>query len=180
VKLKILTTPNPVLRKKAKKIKKIDQKIKKLIKEMIDVLQTHDDPKGVGLAAPQVGKSWRIFVLLLDSKPTVFINPVIVKQSSKTLSEVLPKEKLFLEGCLSIPNHYGFVDRSYKITVSYLDETGKKQTKTFQNLNASYIQHEYDHLEGVLFVDKVLKQNNPLYELKKDNEGKEELVPIKF
>jgi len=180
VKLKILTTPNPVLREKAKKIKKIDRQIKRLIEEMTDLLRTHDDPKGVGLAAPQVGKSLRVFVLLLDSKPAVFINPTIVKQSSKTLSQVLPKEKLFLEGCLSIPRHYGFVDRPYKISLSYLDETGKKQTKSFQNLNASYVQHEYDHLEGVLFVDKVLKQKGQLYELKTNDEGKEELVPVKF
>jgi len=180
VKLKVLTTPNPILRKKAKKIKKIDQQIKRLIKEMIVVLQAHDSPKGVGLAAPQVGKSLRLFILLSDGKPEVFINPTIVKQSSKTLSQVLPKEKLFLEGCLSIPKHYGFVDRPCKISLSYLDETGGKQTKNFQNLNASYILHEYDHLEGILFVDKVLAQNNPLYELKKNDEGKEELVPIKF
>lgn len=180
MKQKILTVPNPILRKKAKEVNKIDKKVQKVFKDLIDTLIAQKEPKGAGLSAPQIGQSVRIFAIMTKGKPKIFINPVIVKQSKKTLSRVLPKEKLYLEGCLSIPKYYSFVDRSYKITISYLDESGKRQKATYKSTSAAYIQHEYDHLEGILFVDHVLKQGNQLYKLEKDREGKDKLVPVEL
>ena len=165
---KILDVKNPVLRLKSKPVKNIDKKIKKLIKDLKDTLAVQKDPEGVGLAAPQIGKNVQLFVVDYKGFNRTVINPKIV---SKTKAKKRKKDKSdenkkkILEGCLSLPNFYGPLERSPKINVKYLDENGKDVTEKFEGFDAQIIQHEIDHLNGIVFVDKLLQQKQPLYEL---------------
>ncbi|MEY4440627.1 MAG: hypothetical protein RLY49_253 [Candidatus Parcubacteria bacterium] len=142
---------NPILRKKAKEVLSIkDTKIQELIDSMID---TCLDAPGVGIAAPQVYSTHRIFIMIpskgrnaKQSKPIAVINPKIIS-TSKTI-------KKDWEGCLSVPGIRAVVPRHVQIKVEFFDRTGKKQTKTFKDFNARIFQHEYDHLEGVMFIDR--------------------------
>jgi len=145
--LKILTNPNPILRKKALAIKDVSKaEVQKLIPQMVEVMMTRD---GVGLAAPQVGQSVRLITVRYQDGHLVLVNPKIVKKSLlKEWGE---------EGCLSVPNVYGEVKRCQKITVKYLDENGKTHKMSGEGLFARVIQHEVDHLDGVLFIDKAKK-----------------------
>ena len=145
--LKILTNPDPILRQKAKPVTNFsDKKLQKLIPEMIETMQKSD---GVGLAAPQVGESIRLAVVTYRKKTIVLINPEITKKSlMREWGE---------EGCLSVPTIYGDVKRHKKITVKYLDAQGKKQTIQAFGMLARIIQHEVDHLDGILFIDKAKK-----------------------
>ena len=187
---KILTVPNPLLRQKSKKVAKVDKKIQKIIADLLETVKNVSEPEGLGLSAVQIGQSSRIFVARLDSrsarqaktqKPAcrqagdfeVFINPKIIEASKENLSEVLKKEKLFFEGCLSVPQIYGFVDRPYQIKLEWQDEKGQKKVKEFKNKLSVCLQHEVDHLEGILFIDRLLKQKGKIYELKKDKKNKE-------
>ncbi|MEA3355605.1 MAG: peptide deformylase [Patescibacteria group bacterium] len=160
----IIKYPHPTLRKKSKPITKITPKIKKLAQDLINT--TIPDPKeplGVGLAAPQINISKRIFVAMMpDKKITIIINPQIIKSSKKMLSN-LSKNNQFLEGCLSIPGYYGFVDRPIKIKATYQTLKGLTKTVTLKSPFSSYFQHELDHLNGVLFIDHIKKSNNQLY-----------------
>lgn len=159
---KIVQKDSLVLRQVAKEIKKEDiltPKIQKIITEMKEALATQDD--GVAIAAPQIGYSFRIFVVskkvaMLNKriapedeskyKDVVYINPTIKKMS---------KEKRMLEeGCLSVRYLYGKVERCEKATVEALDENGKKFTRGGTGLLAQIFQHEIDHLDGILFIDK--------------------------
>ncbi len=160
MKRKILNVKDDRLRIKSKPVKKIDKKIKSIIKDLKDTLKNQKDPEGVGLAAPQIGINKRIFIIAPDGTPTVVINPKI-----KSVSKVKPKKgkKSIMEGCLSLPYYYSPIRKPNKITVSYLDERGKKTTKTFKDFDAQVVAHEIDHLNGVLFIDHVLKQKKPLY-----------------
>lgn len=161
---KIIPASDPVLRKKAKPVKKITKSVKKLVKDLKDTLKAQTDPEGVGLAAPQIGVGKRVFIMNYDDKITTVISPKVLsidkskkKKSTKTM-----------EGCLSIPHHYGPLTRPKEITIKYLNEKGKSATKTFKGFEAQIIQHEIDHLDGVLFVDHLLKEGKPLYELVDD------------
>lgn len=182
----IVIVPNPILRQKAKEIfvdktnKFIDKKTRLIISDLKGTLRTQKNPRGVGLSAPQIGVSKRIFVLEIEKKITTIINPQILSVSKESLTSVLPKEKRFLEGCLSVPGYWGFVDRPYKIEVCFIDQTGEKIKKTFEGKESSYFLHEYDHLDGILFVDRILEQKGKIYQIEKDKEGKEELVEIKI
>jgi peptide deformylase len=169
-KLKILTVPNPILRKRAKKVGKIDKKVLKLVQDMFTTLRRQKDPEGVGLAAPQVGKSLRIFVAKIDNKFQVFINPKIVFRSKEEISEKDEEEHQILEGCLSIPKHYGEVARAKRVKIEYTNLKGKEETKEFKDFLARIVQHEYDHLEGILFADRVLEQKGKFYKLTKDED----------
>ncbi|HKC14437.1 MAG TPA: peptide deformylase [Patescibacteria group bacterium] len=178
--MKIITAPNPILSLEAKPVEKIDSRIQELIKEMKEALTQASDPEGVGLAAPQIGQSYRIFIAKPSPKDKimVFINPEIVKITprSKTFTKkrkVGKKKKQVqkLEGCLSLKDIWGTVLRSPKLTLTYLDEEGKLQTKEFKDFLATIIQHEYDHLNGVLFPKRVLEQKGKLYKSSKDEEG---------
>ena len=142
--LKIITNPNPILRKKAEKIKDpLVLDIQKLIPEMINTMLAKD---GVGLAAPQIGKSIRLIVVRYKDNNLIIINPKIIKKSLlKDWDE---------EGCLSVPGVFGYVKRCKKITVKYLDESGKEKKLSAEGLLARIIQHEIDHLDGILFIDK--------------------------
>lgn len=154
--LKIQTgTDNPILRKKSKAVSKFDKKLKKFLKEMAETMLEKD---GVGLAAPQVGVNERIVVLnfRIDKKKwqtIALVNPEILDASVATICEE--------EGCLSLPGILGEVERYATATVKFADETGAQRILELEGLNARAIQHEIDHLDGILFVDraKKIKQN---------------------
>lgn len=168
--LKIITAPHPILLKKAKPVKKIDQKIKKLVNDMIETLKIQKDPQGVGLAAPQVGKDLAIFIIkpTKKSKPQVFINPKILKIIKSSTKEK-KKKSIKLEGCLSVPKIWGVVKRANKVLLEYQDLSGRKKREWFSGFQAIIIQHEVDHLNGILFTKRVIQENFPLYE---ENNGK--------
>ena len=166
----ILNSKNPRLRTISKPALGVDKKIKELIKDLKETLLIQKDPEGVGLAAPQIGKNVRVFVITPDSKIKVIINPEVVKtetenkKEEKTSKVQHPPGRKIMEGCLSLPNFYGPIKRNKKITIKYLNEYGEAKTETFSGIEAQIIQHEIDHLNGILFVDRLLEQKKPLYE----------------
>ena len=179
--LQIVTAPNPVLSAKAKPVVKVDKAILNLVAEMEEALDEATDPIGVGLAAPQVGKSLDLFV----TKPTaksrmfVFINPKITAKKSAP-AEKENKKTFKLEGCLSLVNIWGEVERSPEITAEYLDETGKMHKRQFRGFLATIIQHEVDHLNGILFPKRVLEQRGALYHSSKNSKGEDEFEELKI
>lgn len=147
--LPILVAPHPVLKKKCEPVETVDDEIRTLLDDM---LETMYDAPGIGLAAPQVGVSKRIIVVDCaprgaDPEPMKLINPEIVTQSDELAT--------YEEGCLSFPDQYAEVRRPATVTVKYLDENGTQQTLECDGLLATCIQHEIDHLEGVVFVDHI-------------------------
>lgn len=185
--LKIISAPSPVLSQKAKEVKKIDKSILKFLQDLSAALLSAKDPVGVGLAAPQVGKSLQIFIVkpTLKSRMQVFINPKIIKKTkinhltidsdrvnklNKTIGE---KSSTKLEGCLSLPNIWGEVKREPEIAISYLDAKGNLHNRKFNRFMATIIQHEMDHLEGILFTKRVLEQKGTLYKSHKDEKGED-------
>lgn len=175
----IVKAPNTVLTSPAGTVTSFDSKLKDRISSMIETLIATKNPKGVGLAAPQIGEPWRIFVTRPSDKTKVrvFINPVITTLSSD-VTDGVPERSNKLEGCLSIPNVWGKVKRATKLTLSYQDETGKKITEEFIGFMATIIQHETDHVNGILYTQRVLEQKGKLYQPAKDKEGKEILEEI--
>lgn len=185
--IKIISAPAPVLSQKATPIQSesiVDKNILNLINEMEQALLLAKDPEGVGLAATQLGKPLSIFVIKPAPKSPikVFINPKIVSSieykvlSKKEDSMPNTKYKIHntrLEGCLSLPNIWGQVKRKPSLTLSFLDEKGKSHTQTFKGFTATIIQHEIDHLNGVLFTKRVLEQNGQLYKSYKDEKGED-------
>lgn len=142
--MKIITYPNPILEKKSKKIKDpLDPKIQKLIKEMFETMKGSN---GLGLAAPQVGKSIQLCVIEEGGSPYVLINPKITAKSKDCI--------VAEEGCLSFPGKFIPVERYAKIKVRYLNEKGEKCKIKAENLLARVMQHEIDHLSGDLFINK--------------------------
>jgi len=177
----VVLTPDPILTQKSKAVLKIDKKVLELIEELKKTLQQAKKPKGVGLAAPQIGKPWQIFITrpTLTSPIQVFINPKIT-WLSKELSDGVPKKEKKLEGCLSIPEVWGKVKRAKALRLRFLTPDGRSQEQTFSGLMATIIQHEMDHLEGKLFTSRVLEQKGKLYKSEKDKEEKEILEEIKL
>lgn len=168
---KILKAGDPRLRETSKPVKKIDKKIFSLIAELKETLVAQKEPEGVGLAAPQLGKKLRIFVISHKDKIRTFINPEIIaasKDRNQSEKRSRTEEKSIMEGCLSLPNYYGSIKRSPTIKVKYLNTKGKKVSQTFQGLPAQIVQHEIDHLNGILFIDRLLEQKKSLYELEGD------------
>jgi peptide deformylase len=148
-----------------------------LVKDLKDTLGVQKDPEGVGLAAPQLGKNLRIFVANYKGFERVVINPKVLSIKKGKRQETKGKSKReILEGCLSLPYYYGPLKRAPKITVKYLNEKGEEVTETFEGFNAQIIMHEIDHLEGILFVDHLLKEKKPLYKVKGDEWEEVELV----
>jgi peptide deformylase len=170
----IVTVPDPVLRQVAKPVEKIDKRILDIIRGMTRALLTAKDPEGIGLAAPQIGIPLRMFLARPDLKspPLLFINPEIIKYSQR--QQAPETKKGVYEGCLSIPHHYSPIHRSMSVTVRYqtVDTAHGSQltthTRVFTGLIAHIIQHETDHLNGILFIDHVLAQNSKLYLIKGD------------
>jgi peptide deformylase len=136
---------NPILRQKSKEVKEINAEIKQLILDMIETLEAND---GLGLAAPQVSQLWRIIIAKPEpnKEALVLINPQIKKTSRK--------KEIMEEGCLSLPNISVLVERPVKITVQALDINGQPVKIKANGLLARIIQHEIDHLDGILIVDK--------------------------
>jgi peptide deformylase len=162
---KILPTTNSKLRVKSKKVSKIDKKVLALIQDLKDTLLVQKDPEGIGLAAPQIGKNLRVFIADYKDFKRVVVNPEIVSESKKTHLTKASKDKEVMEGCLSLPNYYGPLKRSDWIRVKYLNENGEEIVETFRGFDAQIILHEIDHLEGVLFVDRLLQNKKPLYKV---------------
>ncbi len=175
--LKIVTAPNDILSLPAKPVINFDNSLKKLVKEMEKTLLAQKDPKGVGLAAPQVGESLAVFIMKAypQSSLDVFINPKILStytQAKKSenkppkQSQKKTKQKKILEGCLSIPKIWSPIKRADKVLLQYQDLTGAVGQKWFSGFEAVIIQHEVDHLNGILFTQRALEQKIPLYEEK--------------
>ena len=147
----ILTEPNKLLRQVSQPVEKVDKEVQQL---MDDMLETMYAANGIGLAAIQIGIPKRIIVMDISKdenkkEPRYFINPVIKnKDTSKSTYE---------EGCLSVPNQFAEIDRPKKCEVDYLDYNGEKKTLYAEDLLATCIQHEMDHLEGILFIDYLSK-----------------------
>lgn len=174
----IILTPDPVLTKQAIPVREFNENLKKILNEMKEALLSAKDPKGVGLAAPQIGYSLQIFAIKPreNSKITFFINPQAVSVSPEIIET--PKQSTPLEGCLSIPNTWGLVKRKRVITLNYQDQNGKSFQKTFKGFSAIVIQHELDHLNGFLFTKRVLEQGGKLFEIIKGTDGKESLKEL--
>ena len=171
--LKILQAPHSILSTPVKPVKKIDKKIKRLVEDMIFTLKHQYDPPGIGLAANQVGENLSLFILWpdYDKKPEVIINPKILEKKFKSeLSKTLQ-----LEGCLSLPKIWGEVKRAEKVLLEYMDEKGNKKTKWFKGLKARIVQHEVDHLNGILFTQRVIQQGGIIYQEKGEGLKKIEL-----
>ena len=130
------------LRKKSFPVTDFGEKTAQLLDDMKETLIKSE---GVGLAAPQIGVLRRIFIVLIDDEYYECINPVIIKQSGKQIGE---------EGCLSVRGKYGTVERPMKITCSYFDRNGKARKTTVSGFTARAFCHEYDPLDGVLYIDK--------------------------
>ena len=140
---------DPVLRKKAKKVPRIDDSIQKLIDDMIEAMH---HANGVGLAAPQIGVSLRVIVLQMPEEgPIAIINPEIVKTDGT--QEVT-------EGCLSVPGYYGEITRSASVTVKGKNREGKAIRVKATGLIAEALEHEIDHLNGVLYIDHLESQEH--------------------
>lgn len=135
---------DPLLRKTSKPVKKIDARIRAILDDMVETMY---EDNGVGLAAPQVGILRRMVVIDVGDGPLKMVNPVIVERSEE--------QELGIEGCLSIPEYNGTVYRPKKLVVEYTDENGEKQSKEAEELFARCVCHEIDHLDGILFKDRV-------------------------
>ena len=139
----IFTEGDDILRKKSRKVEKINEKVIEILDDMIDTMREH---YGIGIAAPQVGILKSMFVVELDDKLYELINPEILEMKGEVEEE---------EGCLSVPDFTGYVTRKKKIEVEYTDLKGaRKQLKT-EGFEAIVIQHEIDHLDGIVFLDRV-------------------------
>jgi peptide deformylase len=145
----LIILPDPLLRQQSKPVETVDSEIQRLADDM---LETMYDAPGIGLAAIQIGVPRRMLVIDLsrddeENKPQVFINPEILKVSDDVST--------YEEGCLSIPDYYAEVERPASLTVGYVDRDGKQQTVEADGLLATCLQHEIDHLNGVLFIDHI-------------------------
>ncbi|MCG2701272.1 peptide deformylase [Candidatus Parcubacteria bacterium] len=144
--LPILINPNPILRKKSTQIRRDEIKTKEFQRLCSDMAKTMEEKDGAGLAAPQIEKNIRLVVVRTENSAVCMINPKIIKKSwAKECGE---------EGCLSVPDVFGKVKRHKKIICKYLDKKGKEIKIEAEGLMARVIQHEIDHLDGVLFIDK--------------------------
>lgn len=187
---KVLPVQNPALRSQAKPVQSFDKRIQKLIKDLQETITAQQDPEGVGLAAPQLGVLSRLFIIRSARVTLTFINPEIIWKSKETndpstrstrSGQVPPKKQLetgkskleneyIMEGCLSLPHYYGPVQRAKAIRVRYQEPrliTNRYSlvtvTKSLTGLPAQIVQHEVDHLNGIVFIDRLLSQKRKLY-----------------
>ena len=164
--LPIYTAPDPLLKTISQPVEKVDAEIRKLIDDMFETMYA---APGIGLAAIQVGVQKRLLVIDVvgkgneneDPQPIALINPEITWVSDHDVT--------YEEGCLSVPEHYADVVRPAEVEISYLDVDGKQQTLRAEGLLATCVQHEMDHLDGILFLDHIsaLKRNMILRKLLK-------------
>ncbi len=168
----ILTEPNKILREKSIKVDRVDSDLQKL---MDDMLETMYSAPGIGLAAIQVGVPKRVIVLDISAKdeqkkPIFFVNPEIVKKSETNST--------YEEGCLSVPGQFAEIDRPDKCHIKYLDYYGVEREIKAEGMLATCIQHEMDHLEGILFIDYLskLKKTMIIKKLSKQKKAIERIV----
>ena len=156
--LPILEIPHPILRQKAKRVRSIDKKMLKIAYDMVDTMH---DAGGIGLAANQIGKLWRIIVLQIpDEESTrIYFNPEIIKTEGTREVE---------EGCLSIPNYRGIVTRSISIKFQGKDHTDNIVNFKAENLLSQAVEHEVDHLNGILYPDHLVSHSE-LYKVEEPN-----------
>ena len=140
---------DPILRKVSRDIEKIDERLKILLEDMMDTMYKHD---GVGLAAPQVGILRRVIIIDIGDGILKLINPEIIEEEG---------ENIDIEGCLSVPNRMGKVKRPERVKVKYLNETGHESIIEGTGLLAKALSHEIDHLNGILFIDKMIEEIIP-------------------
>ena len=168
----ILIEPNKILREKSQHVERVDPDLQKL---MDDMLETMYAAPGIGLAAIQVGVPKRIIVLDIDQKegkknPMCFVNPEIIEKSKNNLT--------YEEGCLSVPGQFAEIDRPDECHVKYLDYYGQQKEIKAKGMLATCIQHEIDHLEGILFIDYLskLKKTMIIKKLSKEKKALERIV----
>jgi peptide deformylase len=171
---RIIEVPDPLLRQKSTPVETVDDEIRTLVADMFETMYA---APGIGLAAIQVGIPKRVLVIDLQEPeeeggepvkdPRVFINPEIVEHSEQDVP--------YTEGCLSVPDQYAEVDRPDRIRARWLDETGKQHDQVITGLLATCLQHEMDHLEGILFIDHLsrLKREMILKKLAKQRKEQE-------
>ena len=166
------------LRKKSKPVRRITRRARKLVRDLKDTLNDH--PGGVGLAAPQIDVHSRVVVARLGSTrdgdgeesepgpPLALINPEVIEAGN---------EERDFDGCLSFPGLYGETVRPHHLRVTGLDEVGNPFDQVFEGFDAVVVHHEIDHLDGVLFIDRVESMEN-LYRVREDSDGKLVRVPV--
>ena len=169
--LSIITAPDPRLKVKAKTVARVDQRVKRL---MADMIETMYQAPGIGLAAPQVGQALRVIVVDCaregeKPQPYKIANPQILWRSDELMT--------VQEGCLSLPEHYADVERPSAIRLRYLDEENEVRELDAKGLLATCIQHEMDHLEGVLFVDHISSLKRSII-LRKLAKAKRQKTPV--
>jgi peptide deformylase len=147
----ILTEPNKLLRQISKRVEKVGEEERRLMNDMLDTMYAAN---GIGLAAIQIGIPKRIIIMDIskdanNKKPMYFINPVIQQRATS--------KSTYEEGCLSVPDQYAEIERASKCEIEYLDYNGEKKLLKAEGLLATCIQHEMDHLEGILFIDYLSK-----------------------
>lgn len=175
--MQVVIAPDQRLRVKTKVVKKLTPKLQETISEMVRLTNTFIDPEGVGLAATQIGEDEQFFVAKLESDKKAKTSKTQVSTQFKAyfnpqILSYSPKTKLFFEGCLSIPDYYGEIKRPTWVEVSYMDEAGKRIKEKLTGFSAWVFQHEYDHLQGRLFMDLVLEQKAKLFKvIGKDRTG---------
>jgi len=166
----IITIPNKVLREKTEKVKNVDSEVASLAKDLLDTVRVAKDPEGAGLAATQIGVSKRVCVVRnffkdpanpekILSEDIILINPKIISNSKET--------EVDWEGCLSVPDKYGKVERFEKVKITAVGIDGKDIKIKASGYFARIVQHEIDHLDGILFTDKVIGETISEEELEK-------------
>ena len=167
----IIIEPDPILRKKSENLQKVDDDLRKLMDEM---LETMYQAPGIGLAAVQIGILKRLIVIDIskseeEKKPLFLVNPIITFKSKET--------SVYEEGCLSLPGHFAEIERPSECQINYLDYNGKEKKLKADGLLSTCIQHEIDHLNGVLFIDYLSKLKKDMI-IKKLIKQKKEIEKI--
>lgn len=151
----IVTQGDPILRKHCREVDKVDDRIRMILDDMVETMR---DAKGVGLAAPQIGMMRRIFVAEPEEgRVYYFVNPEILETEGSQTGD---------EGCLSVPGYQGTVERPQRIRIKGLDRDGNMQEYEFKERDAVVMCHEFDHLEGILYIDK----STNLYEVEQEED----------
>lgn len=162
--------PNQKIRQKSDEVIAFDSSVVQIVKDLLETAEIQKDPIALGLAAPQIDFYKRIFVARIRNKFKHFINPTIMKFPQK--------EVALMEGCFSVPQIYGNVTRPAEVDVKYYDMHGKQLNAHFKGMAAKIIQHELDHLNGILFIDHVHEQNGKTFKVVKDKNGKEQFIEV--
>ena len=167
----IVVEPDPILRRKSENLEKVDDELKKLLDEMLETMYA---APGIGLAAVQIGILKRLIVIDISKEnekknPLFLINPKIISKSEST--------SIYEEGCLSLPGHFAEIERPAECKIKYLDYNGKEKEMKAEGLLSTCIQHEIDHLNGVLFIDYLSKLKKDMI-VKKLIKHKKELNKI--